>query len=178
MPPTDARIGPTRALPPALAIAALALLAARVIGGVWEASHAPPEPVDHVRWVPIEQADALAQVNRKPILYDFSAEWCGPCQMMSQEVFGDERSAALISSQFVPVRVVDRLRETGANPRAVDSLERAYSVGGFPTLVVAWPGSPVHERSVGYKGASGTMGWLVGAAQTVRMRALAAPGNP
>jgi hypothetical protein len=31
MPPTDARIGPTRALPPALAIAALALLALAIV---------------------------------------------------------------------------------------------------------------------------------------------------
>jgi protein disulfide-isomerase len=173
MPPTDAarHAGPTRRTPAVLLAVAAVLLAARIAAGVWDAHRAPPGPGDRVAWVPIEHAEARARAEGKPLLYDFTAEWCPPCRAMRRDVFADERLADFIGQRFVPVRVLDRQREEGRNARAVDSLQRVYRVDGFPTLVVAWPGSDAREVASGYRGRDLTAQWLTAAESEVRRRA-------
>ncbi len=173
MPPADAAplSGPSRALPRLLLAAAALLLLARVALGVWDATHTP-ETVDRVAWVGLAQAEAEARRSGRPVLYDFSAEWCGPCQAMQAEVFADPALAQAIERQFVPVRVTDRQREDGRNPAEVDSLQRAYGITGFPTLVVAVPGRARFESTSGYRGRDATVQWLTQAATLARMRSM------
>src|SRR5262245_49731875 len=133
MPPAER---PTRHLPRWLLIAAMALLVARIGSGIYEERH-PAARADLVRWRPIENALAEARQTNKPILYDFTADWCPPCQAMQREVFADPQAAAQIEKLFVPVRVLDRQREEGRNTAAVDSLQRRFKIESFPTLVVA-----------------------------------------
>ena len=128
--------GASRPLPRALLVLAAALLVARVATGVWEEQH-PPKIVERVAWVELERAEAESRLTRKPILYEFGAEWCGPCHLMSREVFANEVHARQIEQSFVPVTVVDRRREEGQNSPEVERLERAYGITAFPTLVVA-----------------------------------------
>src|SRR4051812_46437043 len=111
----EARGATSRALPRVLLLIAAALLIARIGSGVWEREH-PPAAVERLSWRPIEAALGEAGGTRKPILYEFSAAWCGPCKAMSSEVFADERSPRLLNEWFVPVRVVDVQREQGRNP--------------------------------------------------------------
>jgi thiol:disulfide interchange protein len=177
MPPADPRAisGPTRALPRGLAIAALVLAAARLLAAVWGgepgARGGAGAAEERVPWVPFEQAVARARAEGKPILYDFTADWCPPCQAMKRELFADPEAAQTIARAVVPVRVLDRQREAGRNPPVVDSLQRAYQIEAFPTLVVAWPGSPQHATARGYRGKDLTLAWLVSSAATVGARA-------
>jgi hypothetical protein len=53
-----------------------------------------------------------------------------------------------------------------------------FRVDGFPTLVVAWPGSGAHQSTSGFRGRDLTLGWLASAEQTVRQRATGAPPAP
>ena len=96
----------------------------------------------------------------KPILYDFTAAWCPPCHRLDAEGLSDPQIASLISSAFELSRVVDRRREDGKNPRAIDELEGRYSVGGFPTLVVATPDGRPIARLVGYPGRNSLLQFL------------------
>jgi thiol:disulfide interchange protein len=172
MPPAERGAGTagtsTRGLPRWLLIAAMALLVARIGTGLYEEKH-PPAKADLVRWRPIERAIVEARQTNKPILYDFSADWCVPCQTMQREVFADEQAAAMIEKSFVPVRVIDRQREEGHNPAAVDTLQRRFKIESFPTLVIAptEKGEPVVLE--GYGGRAVTMQRLTQAAMKLRM---------
>ena len=138
-----------RALPVWLPVAVAALIVVRAISCRFETR----SEADLVRWVPSDRAERLAAMSGKPLFYEFSAEWCGPCHLMEAEVFRDAKLAALINERFIPVKLVDRRQETGTNPPDVAKLEARYQVRGFPTIVVVRTGR-APETVFGYQGKS------------------------
>lgn len=149
--PNAARSGSTRARPTLLLAAVLVLLIARLVIGVQEQRH-PPAMLEMVDWQPIEGTEAAAHGRGRAVLYDFTADWCPPCVAMQREVFSDPDMAREIERAFVPVRVLDRMREEGRNPALVDSLQRRFGVTSFPTLVVVPAGKGKPIVLVGYQG--------------------------
>ena len=170
MPPADPTLrgGSTRGDPPWLWVLAAALLVARVATGVYEEQH-PPQRADLMPWVPAAEAPARAHASGKPILYDFSADWCGPCQRMQNDVFTDQKLTHAIEQFVVPVRVVDRQQEDGHNPSLVDSLQRAFGVKAFPTLVIVGADGRALDRSEGYNGAQELVQWVGRAGMKARI---------
>jgi len=179
MPPAEPApgSGSSRPLPRALLLLAAALLVARVGTGVWEERH-PPAVEERVSWRPLDEARAESEQTHRPILYEFSADWCAPCQAMSREVFSDPDAARRIEAWYIPVRVLDRQQEEGRNPAAVDSLQRAYAINGFPTLIVAWPDRPEFRSTSGYRGRQQTLQWLASNATGVRLPGIGATPGP
>jgi thiol:disulfide interchange protein len=169
MPPTEplAARGPTRRDPRLLWIAAILLLAGRVVLGLLEERNPPRRP-DLVPWVEPADAPARSRLTGRPILYDFTAGWCGPCQRMERELYGDERQARAFAQLVVPVRIVDRQQEDGRNTPFVDSLQRAHRVTAFPTLVVVDSAGREIERLEGYPGATRVMTWVGGTSARAR----------
>ena len=111
-------------------------------------------------WTSYDDAIRQSRDNGKPLLLDFSADWCGPCQMLKREVFENEAAAATVKSAVIPVSLVDCVREQGENPPALDQLQRRFDVQAFPTLVVFSPGTGRYAKRVGFAGGAETLSWI------------------
>jgi thiol-disulfide isomerase/thioredoxin len=144
-------------LSPALLFLLLAALLFRVVTAVMDRNanaavtiglEAPPL----VRWIPLEKAVTASSAQGKPVLYDFTAEWCAPCHRLDDEGWGDRKIAALASETFLPTRVMDRSREEGKNSPLVDELQRKYGVEAFPTLIVTGADGRQIARMEGWDG--------------------------
>ena|SRR3989344_6700723 len=86
--------------------------------------------------------------EEKPVLVDFSAEWCGPCQLL-KPIF-DELSKEIKEIKFVKVDV-DEEKE----------LSLKYGVGGVPCLILFKNGE-VFDRLVGLTSKEYLKNWLKG----------------
>lgn len=128
--------------------------------GSYEASSGSVLASNTITWRTPAQGLSESQRTNKPILYDITAEWCGPCRMLTAQVFEDPECAARINQHFIPVKVLDRRREEGKNPEDIDAIESKYGLSGFPTLVIQFPGKSDHKQLVGFYGKAGTMDFL------------------
>jgi thiol:disulfide interchange protein len=142
------------------------LIAVLVAAGLYRAASIFHKPnggaasVSLVRWQNLDQAASLAAGQRKRILYDFNAEWCGPCHAMAEEVFDDTGSARYINDNLIPVSVVDRGMEDGKNAPAVEALQKKYAISAFPTLVLADAEGTQLGKLEGYPGKAAVMEFL------------------
>jgi thiol:disulfide interchange protein len=76
-----------------------------------------------------ESARQAAESVNQPLFLDFSATWCGPCQMMAQTTWTDASVAKALDG-YVPVAIdVD----------AQGDIASKYGVSVIPTLLVVDP---------------------------------------
>ncbi len=109
----------------------------------------PGEYSDTIQWKSIKDGEEEFKDGKRCILYDFTAEWCPTCKKMEAEFYTIKPVAQFINQYFIPIRVVDRVREDGKNPKAVYDLRKKYSADAFPTLVVRYPNEQ-YKKTEGY----------------------------
>jgi thiol:disulfide interchange protein len=92
----------------------------------------------------MEKLHAKSAAAGKPILYEFYADWSDPCKKMESTSLSNSQIRSAIDSGFYPIRITDRQKERGSNPRIITELQKKYRIFAFPTLVVVDPsGQPV-----------------------------------
>ncbi len=177
------RAGSTRRDPYVLLAIALLLLVLRIGFVIREARQraragdGASEVVDRVAWRPLNVGLAESRATGRPLLLDFTADWCPPCRLMQSEIFADPGTAAELNRRFVPVRVLDRAREDGRNAPWVDSLQARFRVGAFPTLVITRPDGEAPVRIEGYLGRDFTLGRIEDARLHLRVQDMVPPAG-
>lgn len=180
--------GSARQVPPALVIAAAVFLLARVVIAVTnpEPSAAPRDlgvsvqvgRHDAIRWREPGAGEMEAARTGRPVLYDFTADWCPPCRAMQRDVFADSAFARRLEQVAVPVKVLDRQREEGRNAPAVAALQKQFRVEAFPTLIVYEPRTGKFEQLEGYPGEAATRSWMLNKPAEVAASPAPAPLPP
>lgn len=134
------------------------------------AGRAGAVPESLVKWRSIAAGEAEAKKTGKPVLYFFTADWCGPCHLLEQQVFARKDVADQIAKDFVPILVPDRMRETGTNAPEMTALAQRHGLRGFPTLIVSRPGFDKGITMEGWDGPAAAIEFL----KIARQRFLAA----
>ncbi|MFO7652868.1 MAG: thioredoxin family protein [Candidatus Krumholzibacteriia bacterium] len=96
----------------------LALVAASAVAGTVTESSG-------IRWLDYEQAIEQARVTGKPLLINFTADWCKYCRMMKAETYTDPEVIAYLREHYV-VALVDTEERPG--------IAQQYFVRGLPTI--------------------------------------------
>lgn len=57
-----------------------------------------------IQWLTMEEAQAKAKSDPKPLMVDVYTKWCGPCKMLDAKTFSDPKLAAFVNKHFHPVK--------------------------------------------------------------------------
>lgn len=95
----------------------------------------PPETGASIDWLDDEKR-ALARSARtgRPILIDFAAEWCAPCEEMERITFADPAVRTLVGGRLVPLKV-----DATEMDEATETLMKKYDVSQLPVILVRRP---------------------------------------
>lgn len=100
-----------------------------------------PLDVDH------QQFQRHLSKSELPLVVDFWASWCGPCQMMAP------------AFRQVATQIEPRARLLKVNTEQQQSLAAAYGIRSIPTLMVFSQGQEAARMS-GALDASSLLGWI------------------
>jgi thiol-disulfide isomerase/thioredoxin len=118
----------------------LPLVAVLVLGG------APAGGAAGIHWErSFETAVQKGKAQRKPLMLDFWADWCGWCHRLDETTYVDPEVVRL-SKGFVPVKV----NTEGGRSETLVALK--YSVSDLPTVIFVSPSGRPILRLSGFRG--------------------------
>jgi thioredoxin 1 len=109
-------------------------------------------PADGIAWQSsLQQAMTLSRQTGKPILADFSATWCPPCQAMKHDSWPDPHVRDLANANYIPLAIdIDQDQETASR----------YNISSIPTVMILSTDGQVRRSNTGFLSASDLAQWL------------------
>lgn len=99
-----------------------------------------------------EDAKSAAKQQGKLIFMDAYAVWCGPCKMMSNNVFPQQNVGDFFNENFINLKV-DMEKGEGT------TLRRTYGVSAYPTLLIIDADGKVVSEVRGARSAESLIDW-------------------
>ena len=111
-----------------------------MLKGVFYRATGATAPPDGIPWrTDFAAAVAESKQTGKPVLLDFTASWCPPCQAMKHDTWPDAKVREVLTDKYIPVKVdVD----TAVN----GELSSRYAVSSIPSIVVVDADGKVLKR--------------------------------
>ncbi|HXI85634.1 MAG TPA: cytochrome c biogenesis protein CcdA [Verrucomicrobiae bacterium] len=135
---------------------ALFVVAAWITSPLWQ--NAAMSETGGIVWEPYSIANLQqAAAAHRPVMIDFTADWCGPCRKMQRTTFHDPRVIGQ-TNQVAMVRA-DLTRESSPE---VEKIRKDFGIWGVPTILFLGPDGREHTelRQVEYIDANQLLGLL------------------
>lgn len=92
----------------------------------------PQKPQRILEWITDEEkAVSAAKEEKRPLMLDFRADWCGACKELERETFSDAR-VKVAAGNFVAVRV----DATNEDDPKIAAIQKKYDVKNLPTVLI------------------------------------------
>ena len=92
--------------------------------------------------ISLDQALARAAKEKRIVFIDFYTTWCGPCKLLDNTTWKDEKVIALLNQKTLALKI-DAEKET--------ALSKKYGINAYPTLLLLKPDGSILDRMVGYQ---------------------------
>jgi thiol-disulfide isomerase/thioredoxin len=97
-----------------------------------------------------DDAKQRSVAEKKLLVVDFAAEWCGPCQAMDRETWSDATLVEWLAPRAIAIQI-----DVDKQP----AISGALGIRAMPTIVVFKDGAEL-DRSTGARRTAGLIAWL------------------
>lgn len=124
-----------------------------MVKGMFYRATGATAPHDGIPWrTDFAAALTESKLTGKPVLLDFTASWCPPCQVMKHDTWPDAKVREVVTDKYIPVYIDVDVAANG-------DLSSRYGISAIPSIVVVDADGKVLKRG-SFMSASSMVGFL------------------